>query len=216
MPTYNLLSNMNGAIRTEFKYAERYEEGTQAPLETLDKMSGTCRDFALLFMEGRAVLASAPASSPAISTTRRSTAAATQGAGDACLGGDLSAGRRLGGIRPDQRADRGRKSDSRRGHARPFAGDPDFRHLQRRVPPDFSGSRWTSRSAGRARARAAPCAFPDRNVHLHAVAHDDVARPLAGGAGAEPFGRIFMCVLPRRASRGSDDRRSRVEVTSTV
>jgi transglutaminase-like putative cysteine protease len=51
MPTYNLLSNMNGAIRTEFKYAERYEEGTQAPLETLDKMSGTCRDFALLFIE---------------------------------------------------------------------------------------------------------------------------------------------------------------------
>jgi transglutaminase-like putative cysteine protease len=51
MPTYNLLSNMNGAIRTEFKYAVRYEEGTQSPLETLDKMSGTCRDFALLFME---------------------------------------------------------------------------------------------------------------------------------------------------------------------
>ena len=51
MPTYNLLSNMNGAIRTEFKYAVRNEEGTQAPLETLDKMSGTCRDFALLFIE---------------------------------------------------------------------------------------------------------------------------------------------------------------------
>jgi transglutaminase-like putative cysteine protease len=51
LPTYNLLSNMNGAIRSEFTYAERYEEGTQSPLETLEKKSGTCRDFALLFME---------------------------------------------------------------------------------------------------------------------------------------------------------------------
>ncbi|HEY1311546.1 MAG TPA: transglutaminase family protein [Pseudolabrys sp.] len=51
LPTYNLLSNMNGAIRSEFTYAERYEEGTQSPIETLEKKSGTCRDFALLFIE---------------------------------------------------------------------------------------------------------------------------------------------------------------------
>src|SRR6202140_2959258 len=51
MSTYNLLSNMNGAIRSEFSYAERYEEGPQTPTETLDKKSGTCRDFALLFIE---------------------------------------------------------------------------------------------------------------------------------------------------------------------
>ena len=51
MPTYNLLSNINGAIKTDFKYAERYEEGTQSPLETLKRRSGTCRDFALLFIE---------------------------------------------------------------------------------------------------------------------------------------------------------------------
>lgn len=51
LPTYNLLSNMNGAIRSEFTYGERYEEGTQSPVETLQKKSGTCRDFALLFIE---------------------------------------------------------------------------------------------------------------------------------------------------------------------
>jgi transglutaminase-like putative cysteine protease len=51
LPTYNLLSNINGAIRSEFAYAERYEEGTQTPIETLEKKSGTCRDFALLFIE---------------------------------------------------------------------------------------------------------------------------------------------------------------------
>jgi transglutaminase-like putative cysteine protease len=51
MSTYNLLSNMNGAIKNQFAYNTRYEEGTQTPIETLQRMSGTCRDFALLFIE---------------------------------------------------------------------------------------------------------------------------------------------------------------------
>jgi transglutaminase-like putative cysteine protease len=51
MSTYNLLSNINGAIRSEFAYNERYEEGTQTPIETLQKNSGSCRDLALLFIE---------------------------------------------------------------------------------------------------------------------------------------------------------------------
>jgi transglutaminase-like putative cysteine protease len=51
MSTYNLLSNMNAAINAQFTYNTRYEEGTQTPIETLQRMSGTCRDFALLFSE---------------------------------------------------------------------------------------------------------------------------------------------------------------------
>ncbi|HEY0223988.1 MAG TPA: transglutaminase N-terminal domain-containing protein [Pseudolabrys sp.] len=51
MSTYNLLSNINGAIKSEFAYNARYEEGTQTPIETLERGSGTCRDFALLFIE---------------------------------------------------------------------------------------------------------------------------------------------------------------------
>jgi transglutaminase-like putative cysteine protease len=51
MSTYNLLSNMNGAIRNDFTYAARNLEGTQTPLETLQYRSGTCRDYALLFVE---------------------------------------------------------------------------------------------------------------------------------------------------------------------
>ncbi|MEP7030357.1 MAG: transglutaminase family protein, partial [Pseudolabrys sp.] len=51
LPTYNLLSNINGAIRSEFGYAVREEEGTQTPIETLESKGGTCRDFALLFIE---------------------------------------------------------------------------------------------------------------------------------------------------------------------
>jgi len=50
-PTYNLLSNINGAIKSEFAYNTRYEEGTQTPIETLQRRSGSCRDFALLFIE---------------------------------------------------------------------------------------------------------------------------------------------------------------------
>ncbi len=51
MPTHDLLANINAAIKAEFAYTQRYAEGTQSPIETLEKKSGTCRDFALLFME---------------------------------------------------------------------------------------------------------------------------------------------------------------------
>jgi len=49
--TFNLLATMNGAIRGSFAYRAREEEGTQTPIETLEKKSGTCRDYALLFIE---------------------------------------------------------------------------------------------------------------------------------------------------------------------
>jgi transglutaminase-like putative cysteine protease len=49
--TFNLLARMNGAIRGSFAYNAREEEGTQAPHETLASRSGTCRDYALLFIE---------------------------------------------------------------------------------------------------------------------------------------------------------------------
>ncbi len=50
--TWDVLTDMNSAIHAGFKYNARHEEGTQTPLETLELNSGTCRDFALLFMEG--------------------------------------------------------------------------------------------------------------------------------------------------------------------
>jgi transglutaminase-like putative cysteine protease len=49
--TYNLLATMNAAIRGSFDYRAREEEGTQSPVETIAKKSGTCRDYALLFIE---------------------------------------------------------------------------------------------------------------------------------------------------------------------
>ena len=49
--TRDLLLNMNQFIRNYFGYAQREQEGTQTPLQTLDLRTGTCRDFALLMME---------------------------------------------------------------------------------------------------------------------------------------------------------------------
>ena len=54
--TFNLLTTMNAAIRGVFEYRAREEEGTQTPLETLEKKSGTCRDFSLLFIEAARLL----------------------------------------------------------------------------------------------------------------------------------------------------------------
>jgi transglutaminase-like putative cysteine protease len=49
--TRELLVAMNQHIREQFRYAAREEEGTQTPLQTLARGSGSCRDFALLMME---------------------------------------------------------------------------------------------------------------------------------------------------------------------
>jgi transglutaminase-like putative cysteine protease len=49
--TFNLLATMNAAIRGSFEYRARDDEGTQTPIETLERKSGTCRDYALLLIE---------------------------------------------------------------------------------------------------------------------------------------------------------------------
>ena len=49
--TQALLVSITAAIREELRYEAREAEGTQTPIETLDRASGTCRDFALFMME---------------------------------------------------------------------------------------------------------------------------------------------------------------------
>jgi len=49
--TMGVLIAMNKAIKAQFGYARREEEGTQLPADTLRTKSGSCRDFALLMME---------------------------------------------------------------------------------------------------------------------------------------------------------------------
>lgn len=51
MDTLELLADINNSIKAQFAYQARDEEGTQTPIETLQKYSGTCRDYAFLMME---------------------------------------------------------------------------------------------------------------------------------------------------------------------
>ncbi|WP_293680782.1 transglutaminase family protein [uncultured Phenylobacterium sp.] len=46
-----LLSDMTHAIRGEFSYGKRLEGPPQTPAETLERRSGSCRDFAVLLAE---------------------------------------------------------------------------------------------------------------------------------------------------------------------
>lgn len=50
-PTLQMLEAMTHAIKAEFRYGARHEEGTQTATETLTLGSGTCRDFAVLMIE---------------------------------------------------------------------------------------------------------------------------------------------------------------------
>lgn len=49
--TYTLLQRLSTHIRESFTYRVREEPGVQSPIETLISGTGSCRDFAHLFME---------------------------------------------------------------------------------------------------------------------------------------------------------------------
>ena len=49
--TYALINNINQAIVRNFAYQMREQPGVQRPAETLTKGSGSCRDFATLFID---------------------------------------------------------------------------------------------------------------------------------------------------------------------
>lgn len=49
--TIALLQNLNTYIHDNFTYQRRDEPGVQTPAQTLEKKSGSCRDFATLFVE---------------------------------------------------------------------------------------------------------------------------------------------------------------------
>lgn len=49
--TLSLLKDVSNGITAQITYEIRESEGTQGPLETLDRVCGSCRDFAVLFAE---------------------------------------------------------------------------------------------------------------------------------------------------------------------
>jgi transglutaminase-like putative cysteine protease len=50
-PALPLLQALNTTIHNDFSYGERHEPGTQSPAETVERRTGTCRDFAWLMVE---------------------------------------------------------------------------------------------------------------------------------------------------------------------
>jgi transglutaminase-like putative cysteine protease len=49
--TFGLLLNLNQSISSQFRYQMREEAGVQSPGQTLANRSGSCRDYATLFIE---------------------------------------------------------------------------------------------------------------------------------------------------------------------
>lgn len=54
--TLSLLKDVANAVTASIAYQSRETEGTQGPLETLDRGWGSCRDFAVLFAEAARTL----------------------------------------------------------------------------------------------------------------------------------------------------------------
>lgn len=54
--TLSLLKDVSNGITTRISYQSREMEGTQGPLETIDRGWGSCRDFAVLFADAARTL----------------------------------------------------------------------------------------------------------------------------------------------------------------
>ncbi|MGF1640575.1 MAG: transglutaminase N-terminal domain-containing protein [Rhodospirillales bacterium] len=54
--TLSLLKDLCAGVARRFAYQSRDDEGTQSPVETLDRGWGSCRDFAVLFAEAARTL----------------------------------------------------------------------------------------------------------------------------------------------------------------
>ena len=54
--TLALLKDLGAGVAAATSYQSRDEEGTQSPLQTLDRGWGSCRDFAVLFVEAARTL----------------------------------------------------------------------------------------------------------------------------------------------------------------
>lgn len=54
--TLSLLKDLSAGVATQIDYQSRDSEGTQTPIQTLDRRCGSCRDFAVLFVEAARTL----------------------------------------------------------------------------------------------------------------------------------------------------------------
>ena len=135
--TLALLKDLGVGVSAWIKYQSREDEGVQSPIQTLDRGWGSCRDFAVLFVEAARCLGFGArivsgylhgAEAGAVGFERRRF--------DPRLGGNLCSGRRLDHVRSDQSQFRRLQPDPRRGGARHppgHAGGGEFCRRQRRL-----------------------------------------------------------------------------------
>jgi hypothetical protein len=100
--TLSLLKDLNAGVAQRVRYESREVEGTQSPRETLDRGSGSCRDFAVLFTEAARQLGFGAGSSPAICTIQVTSSSVRLKVARPTLGPKCSYGARVGSpsIRP--------------------------------------------------------------------------------------------------------------------
>ena len=146
--TLKVLEAMTHAIKREFRYAARFEEGTQTAAQTIELGSGTCRDFAVLMMEALRSygVATRFVTGYLYDDTSGETSRRRQ---HSCLVRRLSARRRLGRVRPDQWANGWLEPHTRRRHPRGRASDPDLRRISLAMRTTRSACMSMCRSARR-------------------------------------------------------------------
>ncbi len=123
--TLEALVAMTTSIKERFKYVTREEVGVQAPLQTLELGSGSCRDFAAFMMEAVRSLGLAARFVSGYLYDENLVGAGGRPRRRRCdprVAAGVSAGRRLGRVRPDQRLDRRAQPHSGRGSPRCIAG----------------------------------------------------------------------------------------------
>ena len=114
-------------------YQSREDEGTQSPVETLDRGWGSCRDFAVLFVEAARALGFGAQDRLGLPVQSRSQPDRIDRRRiDPRLGRSVRLRRRLDQLRSDQPQRRRRQPHPRRRRARYPPGDAGLRQLRRR------------------------------------------------------------------------------------
>ena len=142
--TLALLKDLSLGVSAWISYQSREDEGTQSPIETLDRGWGSCRDFAVLFVEAaRSLGFGARIVSGYLFDPDRSVRIDRRRL-DPRLGRSLRPRRRLDQLRSDQPQRRRRQPHPCRRRARHPPSDAGLRQLrrrQRRVHRHDGGSR---------------------------------------------------------------------------
>ena len=180
--TLALLKDLSAGVSAAIRYRSREDEGTQSPTETLDRGWGSCRDFAVLFVEAaRSLGFGARLVSGYLFNPDQMLRGIDGRRIDPRLGRSLRVGRRVDQLRSDEPQRRRRESHSRRRRARHPAGGAGLGRLCRK-------QRRSREHVGRG----------PRHVERRALMASDCKTIFARRRGAWPSRSLF-CLTERGA-----------------